>query len=124
MNRLCAVLVLVLALVSGRAFALGIDIGPVHVHGTKVKVGNTIELKVEVDKVTKDEDEKDRVRKLTGHRKGDSDDKFEIKVIWKELDDDSKELLKEVKTEKIYKMKLEKMDDDWKLLKIRKNDDD
>ena len=123
MNRLCAVLVLVLAVVSGRAFALGIDIGPVHVHGTKVKVGNSIELKVEVDKVTKDEDEKDRVRKITGHRKGDSDDKFEIKVVWKELDDDSKELLKEIKTEKIYKMKLEKMDDDWKLLKIRKNDD-
>lgn len=123
MNKLCSVLVIALAMVSGRAFALGIDIGPVHVHGTKVKVGNTIELKIEVDKVTKDEDEKDRVRKITGHRKGDSDDKFEIKVVWKELDDDSKELLKEIKNEKIYKMKLEKMDDDWKLLKVRKNDD-
>jgi hypothetical protein len=115
---------IVLLIASSRAFALGVDVGPVHVHGTKVKVGNTIDLKIVPDSLTKDDEEKDRIRTMRAHRKGDDNDNYTIKVVWKDLDDDSKELLKKVETGNVYKMKIEKQDDDWKLLKIRKNDDD
>jgi hypothetical protein len=109
-------------LLGGKVFALGIDVGPVHIHGTKVKVGNTINLKIVADTITRDEDDKDRVRGINAHRKGDEDDKMTIKVIWADLDDDSKTLLKGMKTDTIYQAKLEKQDDDWKLLKIRNTD--
>ena len=108
---------------SGKAFAFGVDVGPVHIHGTKVKVGSTIELKIIADKIVKDEDEKDRVRRINAHRKGDSDDKFDIKVVWADLDDDSKAILKKLEKDTIYVMKLEKLDEDWKLLKVSKDKD-
>src|SRR5438445_8720326 len=93
--RIGTVLLLsVLAVSSGRAFAFGIDVGPVHIHGTKVKVGDNMDLKVTITKIVRDEDEKDRVRKLEGHRKGDTEDVFKIKVVWSDLDDASSELLK------------------------------
>jgi hypothetical protein len=121
MKNLIAIGLVGILLLSGRAYALGIDIGPVHVHGTKVKVGNTIDLKIVPDSITKEDD---KVTKIKAHRKGDDDDRFTIKVIWKELDDKSQELLKELKEDKIYQMKLEKTDDDWKLLKVRKIDEE
>ncbi|MFH0939787.1 MAG: hypothetical protein V1899_11005 [Planctomycetota bacterium] len=108
---------------SGTAFAFGIDIGPIHIHGTKIKVGSNIELKIVPDKIVRDEDEKDRVRKINGHRKGDTDDKFDIKVVWNDLDDDSKAVLKKLEKDTLYVMKLEKLDDDWKLLNISKDKD-
>jgi hypothetical protein len=111
---LCALLTL-----SGKAFA--IDIGPVHIHGTKVKVGSTIELKIVVEKIKMHDEEKDRVKTLRGRRKN-SDDKYDIKVPWGDLDERSREILKKVKEDESYEMKLERMDDDWRLLKIRRND--
>jgi hypothetical protein len=113
-------LLVAMLFVSGRVFALGVDIGPVHVHGTKVKVGSSVEFKIVVDKVVQDDDQKDRVRRIKGHRVG-SDEKFDIKVAWSDLDDDSKELLGKAKVDNSYKMKLEKSEDDWRLLKIRKD---
>ena len=109
--------------VCARIFAFGVDIGPVHVHGTKVKVGDSVDLKIVVDKITRDEDDKDRVRKINAHRKGDTDDKFIIKVVWADLDDKSKAVLKKADTDIIYEAKLEKLDDDWKLGKIRESDE-
>jgi hypothetical protein len=106
--------------VSGQVFALGIDVGPVHLHGTKVKVGNTIEVKITVQKITNDDENKDRVRRLSGTRVN-SDEKFEIKVPWGDLDDRSQEILKDVKADRTYVMKIQKTDDDWKLEKIRKD---
>src|SRR5471030_3240394 len=98
--RIGTILLLMTALtVSGRAFAFGIDVGPVHIHGTKVKVGDNMDLKIELSKIVRDDDEKDRVRKMEGHRKGDNEDSFKIKVVWSDLDDDSRELLKKAKTE-------------------------
>ena len=117
-------LILTAFTVSGRAFAFGIDVGPVHIHGTKVKVGDNMDLKIELSKIVRDDEEKDRIRKLEGHRKGDSEDTFKIKVVWSELDDDSRELLKKAKTETVYKLRLEKLDDDWKLVRIRVNEED
>jgi hypothetical protein len=121
MRNMLIMAVAAIIFVCGRAHALGIDIGPVHVHGTKVKVGNTIDLKIVADSITKDDD---KVTKIKAHRKGDDDDQFSVKVVWKELDDKSQELLKELKEDKIYQAKLEKLDDDWKLLKIRKIDEE
>jgi hypothetical protein len=109
---------------TSRVFAFGVDVGPVHIHGTHVKVGDQTDLKIVVDKITVDEDDKERVRKLEAHRKGDEDDKFKIKVVWADLDDTSKDVLKKAKEDVTYKMRIEKMDDDWKLVKIRANDDD
>ena len=119
-----ASLLLVLAafLISERAFAFGVDVGPVHIHGTKVKVGDDMETKVNVTKIVRDDDEKDRVRRLEGHRKGDSEDKFRIKVVWADLDDESKDVLKKAKSDTIYKVKIEKLDDDWKLVRVREDD--
>ncbi len=107
---------------SDRAFAFGVDVGPVHIHGTKVKVGDDMETKVNVTKIVRDDDEKDRVRRLEGHRKGDSEDKFKIKVVWADLDDESKDVLKKAKSETVYKVKIEKLDDDWKLVRVREDD--
>src|SRR5205807_7218748 len=88
--RYLNVLFLVLGcLYGGRVFAFGVDVGPVHIHGTKVKVGDNMDLKVKADSITRDEDDKDRVRKNEAHRKGDSDDKVVIKVVWSDLDDKS-----------------------------------
>jgi len=122
--KIQALLVAFALMWTGRAFAFGVDVGPVHVHGTHVKVGDSTDLKIVIDKIVTDEDDKDRVRKLEAHRKGDEDDKFKIKVVWADLDDDSKALLKKAKSDVVYKMKIEKMDDEWKLVKIRANDDD
>jgi len=121
MQKLLVLAVAAVLLIGCRAYAL--DIGPVHIHGTKVKVGKTIDLKIVPDKITRDEDKKDRVTKIKAHRKGGEDDNYLIKVEWSDLDDRSQEILKELKEDKAYSMKLEKMDDDWKLLKIRHLDD-
>jgi len=122
MQKILCFAVAAVLLSSGRAIAL--DIGPVHIHGTKVKVGNTIDLKIVPDKITLDDDKKDQVKRIKAHRKGDNEDNFIIKVEWKDLDDKSQEMLKELKEDKIYQAKLEKMDDDWRLLKIRKVDEE
>ncbi len=121
MNRFLCALAVVAISFSGRAFALGVDVGPVHLHGTKVKVGSNVDLKIVVDKIVQDDDEKDRIRRIKGHRVN-SDEKFEIKIPYGDLDDRSKELLKKIKTDKSYEMKLERGDDDWRLQKIRNDD--
>src|SRR5437764_1068720 len=122
MNRLlCCAVALAAMLSIGRVFALGVDVGPVHVHGTKVKVGSTIDLKIVIDKIVQDDDDKDRIRRIKGHRVN-SDENFEIKVPYGDLDDRSKELLKKLKTDKSYEMKLERGEDDWRLQKLRNDD--
>jgi hypothetical protein len=107
----------------GRVFAFDVDIGPVHLHGAKVKVGSTIDLTIVPDKISRDEDDHDRVRNIKAHRKGDADDKFITRVVWADLDDKSKEVLKKLSTETAYEATLEKLDDDWQLLKIRVSTD-
>lgn len=118
----------VLLFVTPKVFAFGIDVGPVHVHGTKVKVGEHIDLKIVVDRIRFEESdkhkEKEKVIKIFGHRKGDSDDKFEIKVDEGDLDEGSVKTLRHVKEDKRYEMRLKKLDDDWKLDRIRKEDED
>lgn len=121
MNRLICCAALAALLAGGKAFALGIDVGPVHIHGTKVKVGSTIDLKIIVDKIVTDDEEKDRVKRIKGHRLN-SDEKFEIKVPYGDLDDRSREVLKKLKIDTTYEMKLERVDEDWKLQKVRKDD--
>lgn len=124
MNRFAILLFAgILLSVPARVFAFGVDIGPVHLHGTKVKVGSDIELKVVPDKIVRDDDEKDRVRKISAHRKGDPEDRLEIKVVWADLGDESKNLLKKMKPDSVYKMKIEKMDEDWRLVSVRNEDD-
>ncbi len=101
---------------------LAFDLGPVHIHGTKFKVGDTMDMKILVTRIVRDDEEKDRIRKLEGHRKGDDTDGFKMKVVWSDLDDESKELLKAAKEDTVFNIKVEKLDDDWKLVKIRKDD--
>ena len=111
--------------VSGRVFALGFDVGPVHVHGTDVKVGDETTLKIVVDKLKFEEKGDAKVLKeIKGHRKGDSDDKFLIKVSRDELNDSSKEVLAKIKEDTRYKMTIKKLDEDWRLEKIKVDEDD
>lgn len=103
----------------GKAFSLGVDIGPVHVH-TK---GSIQKLKIVVDTIVKDDDGK-AVTKLHAHRKN-GDDKFEIKIVYADLDKDTTDLVKNsLKTGVIYKANLEKLEDNWKLLMLTKSEDD
>jgi len=112
-------------LVSGRVFALGIDVGPVHIHGTDVKVGDETTLKIVVDKMRYEEKGDAKVLKeIKGHRKGDSDDKFTIKVDKDELNDSSKEVLANIKEDKRYKMSIKKLDEGWRLQKIKLDEED
>ena len=61
---------------------------------------------------------------LLAHRKG-GDDTFQIKVVFADLDKETTELVKtKLKTDVIYKAHLEKLEDDWKLLKLRENSED
>jgi hypothetical protein len=119
MNRIFAALLLATLVLCGRAFALGVDVGPVHAH-TK---GSTEELKIVIDTVVTDPDSK-AVTKIFARRK-DGDDKFEIRVVYADLDDETKDLIKAtLKTGGTYKAHIEKLDTDWKLLKLRKSKDD
>jgi hypothetical protein len=118
MNKIVPVMLLATLVFCGKAFALGVDAGPIHAH-TK---GSTEELKIVIDTIAKDDAGK-AVTKLHAHREG-GDDKFEIKVKYSDLDDKTKDLIETtLKTGVIYKAHLEKLDDDWKLLKLRKSDD-
>ena len=83
-----------------------------------------MDMKILITRIVRDDEDKDRIRKLEGHRKGDDTDSFKLKVVWSDLDDDSKELLKTAKEDTVFKLKVEKLDDDWKLVRIRKNDED
>jgi hypothetical protein len=121
MRTLTVIAALIVLACAGRAYALGIDVGPVHIHGGKVKIGNTIELTIKTDRIVKDEKDAERITAIKGVRVG-SDEKFDIKVAKSDLDDKSKDLLKEIKEDKVYKMKLEKLDEGWKLLKLRHDD--
>ena len=112
----------------GKVFALGVDVGPVHVHTELPTVhvyttGTTESLKVVIDTIVKDDETKSVVR-ILAHRKGDSDDKFQIKVFMSDLDDDSKDLIRhKLEADVIYKVRMEKLEEHWKLLSIRKNED-
>ena len=119
MNKIVTVLSLAMLVFCGRAFALGVDIGPVHEH-TK---GSAEELKIVVDDIVTDADSK-TLTKIYAHRKG-GDDKFKINIVSKDLDDTTKDLIKDTLKKGVsYKAHLEKLEDDWKLLKLRKNDSD
>ena len=119
MNRMVLGMLLVSLCFGGRAFALGVDVGPVHAH-TK---GSTEELKIVIETIVKDDDGK-AVTKLHARRKG-GDDTFKIKVVLADLDKETKELLETtLKTGAVYKAHLEKLEDNWKLLKLRKSDEE
>ena len=112
-------------LAPGRVFALGLDVGPVHIHGTDVKVGDETTLKIVVDKLVYEEKDGAKVLKvIKGHRKGDTDDNFTIKVDRDELNDSSKEVLAKIKEDKRYRMSIKKMDEGWRLEKIKVDEDD
>jgi hypothetical protein len=119
MNKIVTVMLLATLVFCGKAFALGVDVGPVHMHTE----GSTQELKLVVDTIVKDDGGK-AVTRLFAHRKG-GDDKFEIKVVSADLDNATMNLVQTaLKTGTIYKAHLEKLEDDWKLLKLRENSDD
>jgi hypothetical protein len=119
MNRLVTGIVLATLVFCGKAFALGVDIGPVHAH-TK---GSTEELKIVIDTIVTDEVSK-AVTKLHAHRT-DGEDKFQIRVSFSDLDDKTKALIEgTLKTGFSYKAHLEKLEDNWKLLKLRNDKDD
>jgi hypothetical protein len=106
----------------GKVFAFGLDVGPVHVHDTNVKVGSSIDITLVVDKIVRDEEKREHVRRIYAHHKGSEDDKFLVKVDWADLDDRSQEILRGAKTDEPYDVSLEKLEDDWKLVKIRRHD--
>lgn len=123
--RTCLALFLLLAL-AGASRAYALDLGPVHIRGTDVKVGGEVKYNVVIDKITREEaktgEEKNaKIRTIYGHRK-DGDDKFEITVPYDDLDDDSKDMLKKVEEGKTFNMKVKRMDDNWKLIKLREKD--
>ena len=119
MNKLVIGMLLATLVFCGKASALGVDVGPIHAH-TK---GSTQELKIVIDTIVKDDAGK-AVTKLHAHRK-DGDDKFEIKVKYSDLDDKTKDLIETtLKTGVSFKAHLEKLESDWKLLKLRKDKDD
>jgi hypothetical protein len=119
MNKLVSGMVLATLVFCGKAFALGVDIGPVHAH-TK---GATEELKIVVDTIVTDDVSK-AVTKLLAHRT-DGEDKFQIRVAFPDLDNKTKELIETtLKTGVSYKAHLEKLEDNWKLLKLRIDKDD
>lgn len=119
MNKIVSGMLLASLLFCGKAFALGLDVGPVHTH-TK---GSTEELKLVIDSITKDEDTK-AVTKLIGHRKG-SDDTFKIKVVPADLDETTLKLIKtKLKEDAVFKAVLEKLEENWKLLKLREIEED
>ena len=94
-------------------------------NGTKVKIGEETTLRIVVDKLTYEEKgDKKELKHIKAHRKGDSDDKFEIKVDKEDLNDESKEVLAKVKEEKRYRMTLKKIDEGWRLLKIKMDEED
>ena len=119
MNRLVTGMLLATLVFCGKAFALGVDVGPVHAH-TK---GSTQELKIVIDTIVKDDNSK-AVIKFIAHRK-DGEDKFQIKVAYSDLDDKTKDLIETtLATGVSYNAHLEKLEDNWKLLKLRKDKDD
>jgi len=92
-----------------------VDLGPIHGH-TK---GSIQKLTIVTDTIVKDDDSK-AVTELQAHRKG-GDDKFQIKVVFADLDDKTKDLIDtKLKTGVAYTAHIEKLEDDWKLLKLRK----
>lgn len=115
-------------LFAGVAKTSALDLGPVHIHGTDVKVGDSVNFDITVDKVTKEEaksgEEKSaKVRLIYGHRKGDEKDKFEVSVPYDDIDGDSKDLLKKLEEGKTFKMKVKRVDErEWKLVKLREKD--
>jgi hypothetical protein len=119
MNKLVTGMVLATLVFCGKAFALGVDIGPVHAH----TAGSTQELKIVIDTIVKDDNSK-AVIKLHAHRT-DGEDKFQIRVAFSDLDDRTKELIETtLKTGISYRAHLEKLEDNWKLLKLRIDKDD
>jgi len=125
MRSLAVLLAAAVLFVSGRVFALGIDVGPVHIHGTKVKIGEETTLRIVVDKLKYEEKgDKQELKEIRAHRKGDSDDKFEIKVDKEDLNEDSKEVLSKIKEDKRYRMTIKKLDEGWRLLKIKVDDEE
>jgi hypothetical protein len=133
MTKIVTLILMATVFFGGKAFAVGVgvDVGPVHVHTgvdlPRVRVhvrGDTEELKIVVDSILRDDDTR-AVLKMVAHRKGNPEDKFEIKVSLADLDEDSKELVAtRLKTEVVYKARILRLEDNWKLLTIRKNDDD
>src|SRR5688572_5631587 len=101
----------------GQVYALGIDIGPIHLHGTKVKIGSSVEFKLIPSKIVTDDEDKERVRRINAVRVN-SDESFDIKVTWADLDDESKSILKTMKTDSVYKFKLERLVSEWTLRKV------
>lgn len=122
MKKLLAVGAVILGLSMGNAFALGVDVGPVHIHGVNVKVGESTTLSVTVDRIIRDEGDRDRIVKLEAHHQGDKDDRFSIFVNRNDMDDDSRNQLARLREDNTYSMKLERSDSDWKLLKIRSDE--
>ena len=91
-------LLTLLIVAGGTGRCLGLDLGPVHIHGTDVKVGNEVNFDITVEKVAKaalkeGQEGKPQVQEIQGHRKDDEGDKFKISVPSEELDKESKELL-------------------------------
>lgn len=118
MNKVAAGMLLVALAFCGKAFAVGVDVGPVHVHTE----GSIQMLNIVVDTIVKDKD--GTVTKLNAHRKG-GEDTFAVKVVLADLDDKSRDLVKtNLKTGVTYKANIEKLEDNWKLLKLSVNDDD
>ncbi|MCZ7645244.1 MAG: hypothetical protein M5U26_08165 [Planctomycetota bacterium] len=127
MRTLLMLCLAALACWTPRALAFGIDIGPVKIHGTKVKIGEDITLRMTVDKIEhaekKEGEETAKIARIKSHRKGDGTDNFDIKVDYADLDEDSREYIPRVREEKTYSMKVKKTDEGWKLLKVRPDDD-
>lgn len=120
MGKLLSILAVAVLLCAARSDAL--DLGPIHIHGTDVKVGGEVNFDITVDKTTKEEvktGEEAKLSTIYGHRKDDEKDKFEISVPYADLDKDSKDLLKSLENSKTYKMKVKRMDENWKLIRLR-----
>ncbi|GMV79020.1 MAG: hypothetical protein AMXMBFR7_02040 [Planctomycetota bacterium] len=127
MRALLATVLVLAVCAAPRVCAFGVDIGPVKIHGTKVKIGEDITLRMTVDRIDRAEkkegEQEGKIVKIKTHRKGDDTDNFEITVNPDDLDEDSRDYLPRVKEERTYSMKVKKQDSGWKLLKVRPDDD-
>jgi hypothetical protein len=112
MNRTVTGVLLATLVFSGKAFAAQVDQRPVHIHTQ----GSIEILKLVVDRIVRDAD--GRVTQILAHR-NEGGGKFAITVAFEGIDNKTGDLVETaLRTGVMYRAHIEKLDSDWKLLKL------